>query len=232
MKIGGYQKLTLLDYPGKTACTIFTAGCNMRCPFCHNAGLVLTPNSESFDEDEIFDYLSKRSGILDGVCITGGEPLLQHDLKDFIKKVKSFGYKVKLDTNGTDPKKLESLVSQGLIDYIAMDIKSSAENYEKATGVAVDLERIKHSIHIIKQSGLPHEFRTTAVKGIHTLEDFSRIHELIGSDSPYFIQSFVDSGNLISKGEAFSHEETVEIYETVKKTIPQVLIRGTEIKKQ
>ncbi len=226
MKIGGFQKLTLLDFPGRTACTVFTVGCNMRCPFCHNAGLVLTSNASSFPEEEIFDYLSKRSGILDGICITGGEPLLQHDIKDFILKVKDLNVAVKLDTNGTDPQKLNSLIEDGLLDYIAMDIKSCAENYEKVAGRPVSIDRIKESIDVIKKSRLPHEFRTTAVKGLHAIEDFEKIHEFIGSDSPYFIQKFVDSGNLIAKGEAFSYDEMQKILEAVRKNIPSATIRG------
>lgn len=198
----------------------------MRCPFCHNAGLVLTPNATSFSEDEIFDYLSKRSGIIDGVCITGGEPLLQHDIKDFLIKVKALGFKVKLDTNGTDPHKLEALINAGLLDYIAMDIKSSAEGYEKVAGVSIDVERIKRSIAVIKNSSLPHEFRTTAVKGLHSIEDFAKIYELIGSDSPYFIQKFVDSGNLIKEGSPFSYDEMKEILKTVRENIPSANIRG------
>ena len=198
----------------------------MRCPFCHNAGLVLTPNATSFSEDEIFDYLSKRSGIIDGVCITGGEPLLQHDIKDFLIKVKALGFKVKLDTNGTDPHKLEALINAGLLDYLAMDIKSSAEGYEKVAGVSIDVERIKRSIAVIKNSSLPHEFRTTAVKGLHSIEDFAKIYELIGSDSPYFIQKFVDSGNLIKEGSPFSYDEMKEILKTVRENIPSANIRG------
>ena len=226
MNIQGFQKLTLLDFPGKVACTVFTGGCNLRCPFCHNGSLVLEPTIYSDATQDVLDYLSKRKGIIDGVCITGGEPLLQSDLKDFIKKVKDMGYAVKLDTNGSMPDKLAELIGTGLIDYIAMDIKSSPESYSLATGVEADIEDYKKSVDIIRQSGINHEFRTTAVKGIHTGADFDKIGQWLAGSRHYYIQRFVDSGNLIKGGDAFSEDEMRGLLSIIKKYIPDAQLRG------
>ncbi|MGN1117523.1 MAG: anaerobic ribonucleoside-triphosphate reductase activating protein, partial [Acutalibacteraceae bacterium] len=165
MKIYGLQKMTLLDFPGKVACTLFTGGCNFRCPFCHNARLVTElDKDEVYSEEEIFEYLRKRVGILDGVCITGGEPLMNADIADFITKVRELGYAVKLDTNGSYPETLKNLIDRGLVDYIAMDIKNTPEKYAQTIGVKkFDFTPIKKSIEIIMQSGVPYEFRTTVV---------------------------------------------------------------------
>ena len=228
MNVQGYQKMTLLDYPTKVACTIFTGGCNLRCPFCHNASLVNHPSENENAESEVLAYLEKRRGILDGVCITGGEPLLQPDLIDFIRKVKDLGLSVKLDTNGTLPDRLKTLIESGMLDYIAMDVKSSPEGYEKAVGVKIDVALIEKSIKLIKESGIAHEFRTTVVKGIHEKEDFEGIARLV-SDSPYFLQGFIDSGNLIGDGcEAFSPEEMQEILNIAKNSAPLATLRGQE----
>ena len=168
MTINGMQKLTLLDYPGNVACLIFTQGCNFRCPFCHNSGLLdMNNNCEKIDEKEVFKYLEKRRGLLDGVCISGGEPLLQKDIEDFIRKVKDLGYKVKLDTNGSSPKKLKQLIEDGLIDYVAMDIKNDFLNYDKTAGMCTNIDNIKKSIEIIENSNIEYEFRTTIVKQFH-----------------------------------------------------------------
>ncbi len=224
MNIQGFQKLTLLDFPEKTAATIFCGGCNLRCPFCHNGSLVKNPIENKSMEAEVLEYLEKRKGVLDGVCITGGEPLLQVDLVDFIKKVKAMGFSVKLDTNGALPKKLNDVIPY--IDYIAMDVKSSFKNYSLATGAEIDSEIFKESIDLIKNSGVDHEFRTTAVKGIHTKEDFIEIAKYLKGENKYFIQKFVDSGNLLEGGEAFSTEEILEILEEIKKYVPLVKLRG------
>lgn len=224
MNVQGFQRLTLLDFPEKTAATIFCGGCNLRCPFCHNGSLVRTPLENENQQEEVLKYLQKRQGVLDGVCITGGEPLLQPDLIDFIKKVKAMGFSVKLDTNGALPQKLKNVIPY--IDYIAMDVKSSFENYSLATGADIDSSVFKESIEIIKNSGIPHEFRTTAVKGIHTKEDFIAIAKHLKGENKYFIQKFVDSGNLLQGGEAFSKEEILEILEEIKKYIPQAELRG------
>ena len=224
MNVQGFQKLTLLDFPQKTACTIFTGGCNLRCPFCHNATLVQKPMENNNQTDFVLDYLKKRVGILDGVCITGGEPLLQPDLKDFIKKIKELGFKVKLDTNGALPQRLQEVID--LVDYMAMDIKAGFSNYKKATGSDIDQSAFEKSIYIIRNSGIDHEFRTTIVKGIHTIKDFTEIGELLQGEKKYFLQGFVDSGNLIEGGEAFSKEEMLEFLNEIKKYIPEAELRG------
>lgn len=229
MNVQGYQKLTLLDFPEHVACTVFTGGCNLRCPFCHNASLVLSPRESANLEEEVLSYLAGRKGILEGVCVTGGEPLLQPDLSDFVKQVKNMGYSVKLDTNGSDPDALDALLATGMIDYVAMDIKSSPEHYEAAIGKAFPIERFQRSAEIIRSSGILHEFRTTLVKGIHRVEDMDGIGKWLAGEEKYFLQAFVDSGNLLGKGfEAFSAEETREFLQTIRKYIPTAKLRGQE----
>ena len=226
MNIQGFQKLTLLDFPGKVACTVFTGGCNLRCPFCHNASLVLEPTIYSDATQDVLNYLSGRKGIIDGVCITGGEPLLQPDLADFISKIKDMGFAVKLDTNGSMPDRLQQIIDTGLIDYIAMDIKSSPEGYALATGVEGATDNYIKSVDIIRQSGIEHEFRTTAVKGIHSPADFDKIGQWLAGCKHYYIQRFVDSGNLIEGGEAFDENEMRNLLSTVKNYIPEAQLRG------
>lgn len=196
MLIGGLQKLTLIDYPGKIACTVFTVGCNFRCHFCHNPELIDPSKfklSEIIEEKSFFDFLNARRGLLDGVCITGGEPTLYPDLPEFIKKIKALGFLVKLDTNGTKPEMLTALIADKLVDCIAMDIKTALKKdlYEKVTGSAVDFENIKKSIEIIMQSGLEYEFRTTVVPGLHTENDILSIAEEIHGAKKYYLQQFV-----------------------------------------
>ncbi len=227
MNIQGFQKITLLDFPTKVACTVFTGGCNLRCPFCHNASLVNNPNEQQSMENSVFDYLKERHGILDGVCLTGGEPLLQPDIEEFTKKLKDMGFLVKLDTNGYLPYRLEKLLKSNMVDYVAMDIKSSLQNYEKATGCKIDTARFLESVNIIKNSGIDYEFRTTAVKGIHTEEDFEAIGEWLKGEKRYFIQKFVDSGNTLTTGwEAFSDIEMQNLLKIVRKSIPDAQLRG------
>lgn len=227
MNVQGYQKLTLLDYPGRTACTVFTGGCNLRCPFCHNAGLVRTPLAGPNLTDEVLEYLQKRRGILDGVCVTGGEPLLQPDLEGFLRKVKEMGYAVKLDTNGMLPQRLAVILATKLVDYVAMDIKSSPDGYAAATGTDADVSAVTDSLSILRQSGIPFELRTTAVRGLHTEADFAAIGEWLGEVPAYFIQRFVDSGQLLGEGfDAFSPEEMERLLTTVRKHIPTAQLRG------
>lgn len=228
MNIQGFQKLTLLDFPGKTACTVFTGGCNLRCPFCHNGSLVLNPTEQGSVECDVLEYLKERAGIIDGVCITGGEPLLQPDLLSFVEKCKEIGVSVKLDTNGASPGKLKKILDSGNIDYVAMDIKAAPDNYERAVGVKIDFSVFKESMEIIRKSGVQYEFRTTAVKGIHTISDFEEIAKLLKPDENYFIQKFTDSGNLLNGSglSSFSADETEIIIEKVKKYIPRVASRG------
>lgn len=228
MLIEGLQKTTLLDYPGYVACTVFAHGCNLRCPFCHNAGLVVRKPENIINNEEIAAFLQKRKGILDGVCLTGGEPLAQKDAVEFIEFLKSFGYKIKLDTNGFYPERLKSAVEKGLVDYIAMDIKSSPENYAKAVGIdGIDITPVLKSARLIMDSGIDYEFRTTAVKGLHLVSDFEGIGVWLAGARKYFIQQFIDSGDLISCGlEAFSKEETEKLLAAVREYIPAAEIRG------
>ena len=228
MIIEGLQKLTLLDYPGHVACTIFAHGCNLRCPFCHNAGLVVRQPENIISMEELSEFLERRKGILDGVCLTGGEPLLQKDAIEFIRFLRSFGYKIKLDTNGFYPEKLKAVIEEGLVDYIAMDIKSSPENYGKAVGIDnVDISPVLESVELIKSSGIDHEFRTTAVKGLHIVSDFEKIGAWLKGAKGYFIQQFIDSGDLISEGlAAFTKEETDAFLTAAKEHVKNAEIRG------
>lgn len=229
MIINGFQKMTLLDFPGRVACTIFTAGCNMRCPFCHNASLVTeVDHSLNISEDEILSYLEKRQGLLDGVCITGGEPLLQAGIEDFIAKIKALGYAVKVDTNGCYPENLKRLVENGLVDYVAMDVKNQFAKYGATVGIKdFDLAPVKESISFLISSGIDFEFRTTIVKELHTVEDIAVLSGEIKGAKKYFLQNFVDSGNLI--GENLSaHEKSVleEMKKAAEQNLPSVSIRG------
>ena len=230
MKIAGLRKLTLLDFPGRVACVVFTNGCNFRCPFCHNASLVVPKGGhEEITEEEFFAFLKKREGILDGVVITGGEPTLAHGLYDFIMSVKQAGYPVKLDTNGSFPDKLKPLLEDKLLDYVAMDIKTVPENYERVAGVKVDMEALRESIDAIQKSGIPHEFRTTVVKGLHTAEDIVSVAKMLGADEKYYLQGFVDSGDVLAEGcEAFSSEEMHEMLAKAKEFCPKCELRGME----
>ena len=232
IKIMGLQKVTLLDFPGKVACTVFFGGCNLRCPFCHNASLVLPRGEEPvMSEEQFFALLRKRQGILDGVCITGGEPLLQPELPRFITDVRALGYSVKLDTNGTMPERLAPILASKSVDYVAMDVKSSPEGYAAACGVPVDVDKIRRSMELIKNSGIPHEFRTTVVTGIHTKEDIIGAAKLVGG-SPYFLQSFVDSGDLIGGGEgqfgSFSPDDVHTLCDAARKFAPLCQVRGVD----
>ena len=202
MKIYGLQKLTLLDYPDKTACTVFTGGCNFRCPFCHNKSLIGNIVQEPvMTEGEFFDFLEKRKNVLEGVCITGGEPLMQRDLEDFIRGIKERGYLVKLDTNGSFAEKLKSLVGQGLVDYVAMDIKNSREKYAKTAGLDIcSLKDIEESVDFLLSNPVDYEFRTTVVKEFHEREDFIAISQWIKNPKRYYLQNFEDSGEVLFRG--------------------------------
>lgn len=229
MIIDGFEKLTLLDYPENIACIIFTRGCNLRCPFCHNSSILEFSNETSkITEKEIFDYLEKRKNILDGVCITGGEPLLQPDIKEFIKKIKNLNLKVKLDTNGTNYLKLKELLDENLLDYIAMDIKNVYEKYPITTGIKnLDIENIKKSIALLKKSKVEYEFRTTIVKNFHTFEDIENLCKLVGKDSNYYIQNFISSDNVLEKKlESFSNEDLEKLKEFLNNNYNNVKIRN------
>lgn len=228
MRISGFQKMTLLDFPGRVAATVFTFGCNLRCPFCHNASLVVGKNDVTFTEDEILTYLNKRQGLLDGVCITGGEPLLQPGIADFIKKIKDLGYAVKLDTNGCYPEKLKELVNAGLVDYVAMDLKNCFEKYAVTVGIEnFDTAPIKESVNFLIASGIDFEFRTTIVKELHTVEDIKILSNEIKGAKKYFLQNFVDSGDIIGEGLS-AHDKSVleQMKAAAEKTLDVVEIRG------
>lgn len=229
MKIMGLQKLTLLDFPGRMACTVFTDGCNFRCPFCHNASLVVGERWEPLmSEEEFFAFLKKRQGVLDGVCITGGEPTLQPDLEDFIIKVRELGYAVKLDTNGFLPDKMMDLVNKGLVDYVAMDIKSSPSGYGRATGIRnFNIAPIKRSIDFLKSGKIPFEFRTTVVKELHGEQEIQDIGRWIAGDYSYYLQAFEDSGNLINDGlHGYDENEMKKLLNLLKNDLPKAEIRG------
>lgn len=229
MQFSGFQKLTLLDYPEKTACTLFTAGCNFRCPFCHNAALVThIDNSNYFSEEYVLDYLKKRTGVLDGVCITGGEPLMYPELPEFIKKVKDLGFLVKLDTNGSYPERLSNLIDSGLIDYVAMDIKNCKEKYLLTADCSEDdLKNVEKSVELLKQGKIDFEFRTTVVKEYHSVDDIKKISEWIAPAQKYFLQNFIDSGDVIKNNLSAHDAETLGLMRSLAQDmIPNTQIRG------
>ncbi len=230
MQIHGFNKTTLLDYPGLVAATIFTGACNFRCPYCHNAELVLNPSSQPIiPEEEILAHLKKRRGITRGVCITGGEPTLQKDLKDFIKRLKELELKVKLDSNGYKPEVLKDLVKEGLLDYVAMDVKAPLDEYDIIAGVKLDSSKLKESIDFLIEGHVPYEFRTTVVKDFHTRESFEKMAELIKGADKYFLQGYVDSDKVIAPGlSAYTYEEMQEFLPIFEGKVKLVEIRGVE----
>lgn len=227
MDFCGLQKLTLLDYPGRTACTLFTGGCNLRCAFCHNGGLVDAPEA-MFSEEQILSFLSGRKKLLDGVCVTGGEPLLQSELKAFLYKVKDLGFSVKLDTNGCFPQRLKDLVRYGLVDYIAMDVKNSLANYPKTVGLpAFDVTPVCESISYIMEGNVPYEFRTTVVRELHGEDDIVSVAKLIAGAQKYALQSFVDSGAVLTQGLSAWDKETIcRMADLAKPWVPNTEVRG------
>jgi len=249
MVIHGLQKTTLLDYPGHVAATIFTGGCNFRCPFCHNGDLVLNPGgTPQIPMEEIMAFLQKRQGILDGVCITGGEPTLQLDLEDFIRGVRGLGYLVKLDTNGYRPEVLERLLEEGLLDYVAMDVKASKDNYARAVGLDCMnsksdfvIEKIERSVELLQNSSIDYEFRTTVVKGLHTIEEFEEIGRWLAGCKAYYLQGFQKNENVLAarlgksdsatggnRFESFSRGDMEQMAALAGKYVEKVIIRGVE----
>ncbi len=232
MLINGLQKLTLLDYPGKVACTVFSGGCNFRCPFCHNASLVAdVARVPVMSEDEVLGYLKKRQGIVEGVCFTGGEPTLQPDLGDFMARVKALGYAVKLDTNGSRPNILRSLIEKGLVDYVAMDIKSCPARYAAVTGIeGLDLAPITESKDLLIEGRVDYEFRTTAVRELHSLEDFAPLGEYIRGAKRWFLQSYKDSGDILG-GSIYSAHDKNTLLKMLEAAAPYVVsaqLRGVD----
>ncbi len=231
MVVQGLQKLTLLDYPGKVACTIFTAGCNFRCPFCHNASLVLdTYLNPDIPLEDVFTFLKKRQGVLEGVCVTGGEPLIQQGIEEFLQRIKELDYSVKLDTNGSFPEKLKMLVENGLVDYVAMDIKNSPESYGKTIGIeGYDIANIKKSVEYLKTNVVPYEFRTTVVREFHQKTDFEEIGSWIEGTESYYLQQFKDSGDIIQNGlRGYTKEIMEQAAELVREYVPNTSLRGIE----
>ena len=227
----GLQKLSLLDYPGKMACTLFTGGCNMKCPFCHNSELVFLPESMmEINQDDIDQFLDKRKGLLEGICITGGEPLIHPGLKNAIKKMKAKGYKIKLDTNGTYPGYLKELVEEGLVDYVAMDIKNAPAKYALTAGVEqLNLEAIEESMHYLMENHIPYEFRTTIVQEFHEKEDIEAIGQWIKGAQFYFLQSFENNDHVIDNRLHAVRKEILEDYKNILlQYVDHVEIRGIE----
>lgn len=228
MIFGGLQKLTLLDYPNHMACTVFTQGCNLRCPFCHNASLVCH-NDNLVDESEVLDLLKKRRGVLEGICISGGEPLMQKDVVEFVTKVKQMGYKVKLDTNGTSYDKLKYLVENNLVDYVAMDVKNSKELYSVTCGCEVDLETVCKCVDLLKQGKVDYEFRTTLCHPLHDHDSVKDMAEWLKDAKHWYLQQFVDSGNLLGEGICGFDKGNMEALHRVAVAIcPTAQLRGVK----
>lgn len=229
MKILGMEKLSLVDFDNHIAATVFTGGCNFRCPYCHNAPLVLDPaGQDALSEEYIFDYLKKRKGVLQGVAITGGEPTLMPDLKEFILKVRELGYEVKLDSNGTRPDVLASFIEEKIVDYIAMDIKNSKERYAETVDVEnFDLSPVEESVKLLKKGNVEYEFRTTLVKEFISADDIRGIADWLAGAKRYFLQHFKDSGNCIREDLHEVDEKTAEEWKTIaEKKIARVALRG------
>lgn len=230
MRLSGIQKLTLLDFPGQVACIVFTRGCNFRCPFCHNAELVL-PGEGGPDQDEaaVFDFLRQRRNMLDGVVVTGGEPLLQPGLDAFLRKIREMGYKTKLDTNGSFPDRLGALLDAGMLDYVAMDVKHVPGKYEAACGVPGErvVPRVEESLSLLRSGGVPFELRTTLVKGIHTPEDAEELAGWLGDGQTWFLQSYENSGGVLAPEglSAFSRKEMEDILVRVRARCPDAALR-------
>ena len=229
----GIQKLTLLDYPGRVACTLFTGGCNFRCPFCQNSALLPCHKKGYLDTAEVLAFLEQRrkKGLLDGVCITGGEPLLQEDIAAFLKELKQMGYAVKLDTNGSFPDRLQALIEAGLVDYVAMDIKNSPERYAETSGTTgLYHDAVMRSVELLKQGLVPYEFRTTVVKEFHDAESFQQIAKWISGAEAYYLQSFVDSDEVLEKGlHAYEPEELEAFRQMILPEVPSAKLRGVEV---
>lgn len=231
MKIYGLNKTTLLDYPGRVAATIFLGGCNFRCPFCQNSSLVLSPDRQpEIPEEEVLSFLKKRKGILEGVCVTGGEPTLSPELPEFLKKIQDLGYPVKLDTNGSHPQVLKDLASRNLIQMTAVDIKACPNNYPSLCGlVHPDLDSIKETVDFLINGSLDYEFRTTVVRELHTEQDFIQIGQWIAGAKAYYLQAYRDSEEVLQPGfSSYSQKELMYFRDILKHTIPLVELRGID----
>ena len=231
MRISGLQKLAMVDFPGKLAATVFTGGCNLRCPFCHNAPLVnRVAETPELSEEDVLAFLKSRKGLLDGVVLSGGEPLLQHDAADFLKKVRELGFAVKLDTNGCFPQVLADILQQELVDYVAMDIKNCREKYAQTVGIpGFDITPVEESVRLLQNSGINFEFRTTVVKIFHTAADIQAIGKWCQGAPHYFLQQFVDSGDLVGVGcEALDPLEVKAFADLMRPFFDEVGVRGID----
>jgi len=227
MKIAGLQKLTLLDYPGKTACTVFFGGCNFRCPFCHNWELLDGSYPPQMDEEQLVSFLKKRFGMLEGVCITGGEPLLSDDIIPLLQKIREIGYSIKIDTNGSYPERLKRIIDLGLADYVAMDIKNSPEKYAETAGGFSGMDKIRQSIDLLIQGELPYEFRTTVVDELHAEEDFHGIGKLISGAEKWYLQKFQDRDTVPYEGFHAPDADSIAKYADIMRAyVKTVEIRG------
>ena len=228
MDIQGLQKMTLLDYPGKVACTVFLGGCDLRCPFCHNSGLVAGPMPAELDDGALLAFLDKRRGLLDGVCVTGGEPLLRPELPQLLSRIKELGYPVKLDTNGGRPERLRALLEAGLVDYVAMDIKNSPERYGETAGVpGLDLAPFRESVSLLLRGTVDYEFRTTVVREFHDADSFRAIGPWIAGARRYFLQGFVDRDSVLQAGlHPWDRETLASFGDLVRPYVEQVELRG------
>ena len=229
MNIAGLQKMTLLDYPGKVAATVFLGGCNFRCPYCHNASLVFNNDrTASIPSEEFFAFLQKRKGLLDGICVSGGEPLVHNNPEPFFAQIKDLGFSVKLDTNGGYPQKLQALVEKHLVDYVAMDVKNTPERYMETAGIQWPMvARIKESVAYLLSGPVPYEFRTTVVKSLHTLEDMVSIGQWIQGAPRYYLQNFRDSDDVLMPGLQGVDAATLAVFaDAIRPFVPAVAIRG------
>ncbi len=230
MTIHGIAKMTLLDFPGRVACTLFLPGCDFRCPFCHNFDLATGKSEEVMSEEELLEFLKGRRGLLEGVAITGGEPLLHRDLPDLLSKIRELGYPTKIDTNGYHPEALAGIITAGLCDYVAMDVKNSPAKYAGTCGVeAIDLSRIEKSIEILKTAPVDSEFRTTVTAELHTADDIEQIGKMIRGAKKYFLQAFVDRDTVPYEGFSAPSRETMEEYLGIaRKYVPEAALRGID----
>ena len=228
MDVQGLQKLTLLDWPGRMACTVFLSGCDFRCPFCHNSELVEGAPPPAIPESELLGFLKKRRGVLDGVCVTGGEPLLRPDLAELLEKIKALGYPVKLDTNGNHPEQLRALVERGLVDYVAMDVKNCPARYAGTAGVSgLALGPIRASLDFLLSGAVDYELRTTVVREFHDEEAISALVAWIAGAKRYYLQAFVDRDTVFRPGlTAYSKEEMERLSRTARAFVPNTAVRG------
>ena len=228
MKIFGFEKLSMVDFPGHLCCTVFTGGCNFKCPFCQNSDLVKMQNLREINQDEIFSYLSKRKGVIDSLCISGGEPTIYPDLEQFIVKIKSLGFLVKLDTNGTNYEMLKRLIEKNLVDYVAMDIKNSLSAYGETAGTNfVDLENIKKSVELLKRNLVDYEFRTTLVKQFHSTSTITEMANWLDGAKRIFLQHFVDNGTCLQKGlNEVEKQDAEKFLDILKNHVNHVELRG------